>query len=89
MLPSTALDIAQSGFACALQIALPVLVAALAVGVIVGLAQAATQIQDAALSFVPKLIAVGAAVAIFGGWMIATLVGLAQGLFMQIPSIVR
>ncbi len=89
MSPSTALEIAQLGFACALQVALPPLVAALAVGIIVGLVQSATQIQDVALSFVPKLLAVGAVVVIFGGWMIATLVGLAQELFFQIPSIVR
>ncbi len=89
MSPSTALEIAQLGFACALQVALPALVAALAVGIIVGLVQSATQIQDVALSFVPKLLAVGAVVVIFGGWMIATLVGLTQELFFQIPSIVR
>jgi flagellar biosynthetic protein FliQ len=84
-----ALDVAQSAFACALQVSLPAIVAALVVGIAVGLFQAATQIQDAALSFVPKLIAVAAAVGLFGGWMIATLVGFAEGLFREIPMIVR
>ena len=89
MSPTVALELAQSAFACALQVALPAILAALVVGVVVGLFQAATQVQDVALSFVPKLIAVGAALGIFGGWMIATIVSFAQELFREIPMIVR
>ena len=89
MTPEFALQVAQSAFACALQLALPAAIAALAAGVAVGVLQAATQIQDSALSFVPRALAVGAALGIFGGWMVATLVGFAEGLFRQIPVIAR
>jgi flagellar biosynthetic protein FliQ len=89
MTSEMALQVAQAALACALQVALPAVVAALVAGVVVGLFQAATQIQDAALSFVPKMIAVGAAIGIFGGWMLATLVGFAEGVFRAVPMIAR
>lgn len=55
-------------------VSLPVLAVALFVGVIVSVFQAITQVQEATLTFVPKLIGVGLVMAMMGGWMLTTLV---------------
>jgi len=56
----------------------PVLLVGLAVAVIVSLAQAVTQLQEQTLSFIPKIVAMLAAVLVFGGWMMMRLVEFAQ-----------
>ncbi len=58
----------------ALMVSLPVLAVALFVGVLVSVFQAITQVQEATLTFVPKLIGVGLVMAMMGGWMLTTLV---------------
>lgn len=60
-----------------LVIAGPILLIALAVGVVMALVQAATQVQDQAVSTVPKLLACGAAIALLAGWMASRLVAFA------------
>lgn len=59
MAPSDAIEVARSGLVLTLAIAGPMLVTALIVGVAIGLFQALTQIQEATLTFVPKLLAIG------------------------------
>ncbi|HMS54987.1 MAG TPA: flagellar biosynthesis protein FliQ [Fimbriimonadaceae bacterium] len=71
---STVLDISRSGMQVALMVSLPVLAVALFVGVLVSVFQAITQVQEATLTFVPKLIGVGLVMAMMGGWMLTTLV---------------
>ena len=58
----------------ALQLAAPALAASMVVGLLSGVGQSATQVQDASLSFVPRLLAVSAALLISGAWMIEKLV---------------
>ena len=58
----------------------PVLLTALVVGLIIGLLQAVTSIQEQTLSFVPKIVAIGVIVAITGSWMIGKLVAYSAGL---------
>mgnify|MGYP000968991978 CR=1 FL=1 len=72
-----------------LRVSLPVLVASLAVGLLVGLAQAVTQVQDQTLSFVPKLLAVAATLALVGGSMAAEVVRFTESIWTAIPTLVH
>ncbi|MGX9720044.1 flagellar biosynthetic protein FliQ [Stenotrophomonas nitritireducens] len=65
----------------AAKVSAPVLVATLLIGLIISVVQVATQVQEMTLTFIPKLIAVGAICLVLGGWMIATTVELAKRLF--------
>ena len=71
-----------------LMVAAPVLLTVLAVGLLVSIFQAATQINEATLSFVPKMIAAVAVLAIAGPWMLSTLVEYLQRTLQSIPSVV-
>ena len=65
----------------------PVLVAAIVVGLIVSILQAATSIQEQTLTFVPKLITILTMIALLGGWMIGRVSEYAHRLFMIIPEL--
>ena len=80
-----AVNLAREALKLAMIVGTPVLAAALAVGLVVSLMQAATQVQDHTLSFVPKLIAVAAALAIFGHWMLERLVEFSRTMFAPGP----
>jgi flagellar biosynthetic protein FliQ len=71
-----------------LKVSAPFLVAGLAVGLIVSVFQAATNIQEQTLTFIPKLIATGVVVAIGGPWMLDQLLTYTQQLFESIPTMV-
>lgn len=83
------LDIGQKAVTMALLISAPFLVVGLIVGLVVSVFQAATQIQEMTISFVPKIIAVVVAGLVFGPWMLRMMVGFARELFLQIPDLVR
>lgn len=68
--------------------AAPALGAALVTGLVVSILQAATQINEMTLSFIPKLIAVFAALALTGPWMLALLTDYVKRLFSDIPSLI-
>ncbi|TAM90156.1 MAG: flagellar biosynthesis protein FliQ [Candidimonas sp.] len=72
----------------AFMLAAPMLVVILAVGLIISIFQAATQINEMTLSFIPKLIAVGLVLVFAGPWMLNTLVDFLRTLFLQIPQMV-
>jgi flagellar biosynthesis protein FliQ len=82
-----AIDIAQSAFWTALQIGGPLLACSLAIGMLVSIFQAVTQINEQTLSFVPKILAVSAALALLGPWMTTTLVGYMVNIFNSLPSL--
>ena len=65
----------------------PLLVVGLAVGLLIGIFQAATSINEQTLSFIPKLIALGLTLSIAGGWMINTMVDYTRVLFGRIPTL--
>lgn len=67
----------------------PALIASLLAGVLMGLLQAVTQIQDHALSHLPKLLAVGAALALTSGWMGGYLLRFTAELWQSIPRLIR
>jgi flagellar biosynthetic protein FliQ len=73
----------------ALQIAAPLLGISLAVGLLVSLFQAVTQLNESTLSFVPKVLAVVVALMLFGPWMLNTLVSYSAGVFNSLPALVR
>lgn len=78
-------SLAQEALLLALVLSLPALAASLLVGLVVSFLQAVTQIQDHALSFVPKLLAVALALAVSAGWSGAEIVRFASRLFSQLP----
>jgi len=78
----------QEGLHLLLMIAAPLLLTVLAVGLIVSVFQAATQIHEATLSFVPKLVAAVAMLAVAGPWMLNTLVEYVQRTLQSIPAVV-
>jgi len=88
MTPETVLTIAQRALEMTLMLAAPLLLVALMVGLLVGVFQAATQINEMTLSFIPKLLGMAAALVIAGPWMLKELVGYTRTLIESIPSLV-
>lgn len=88
MTPESVVEIAQRAMWLMLQLSAPLLLTALAVGVLIGMLQAATQINEMTLSFIPKLVAVGVAFAIAGPWMLRTLVQFTRQLIESLPDLV-
>ncbi|OYU73136.1 MAG: flagellar biosynthetic protein FliQ [Burkholderiales bacterium PBB5] len=83
-----AFHLGQQGLYMLLMVSAPVLLAVLVVGLVVSIFQAATQINEATLSFVPKVLAAVAVLAIAGPWMLTMLVEYIQRTLLQIPQIV-
>ena len=67
----------------------PILIPALVAGLVLGMFQAATSINEQTLTFVPKLIVVGVCLAFFGGAIMMLLVDFTQDIFARIPELVR
>jgi flagellar biosynthesis protein FliQ len=84
----TVLSIGQEALVLLLLVASPVLGTVLVVGLVISLFQAVTQINEATLSFVPKLIAAVAVFAIAGPWMLTTMLEYIRRMIFSIPSIV-
>jgi flagellar biosynthetic protein FliQ len=88
MTPEVVMELGQQTLMMVALLAGPLLIAALAVGLLIGIFQAATQIQEMTLSFIPKLAALAIALVIGGPWMLRTIVEFTTELFMQIPELV-
>ena len=86
--PETVLDVGRDALWMSVLLAGPLLGAALAVGLLIGIFQAATQIQEMTLSFIPKLLALVVALFIGGPWMIQVLVTFGQRLITSIPGLI-
>ncbi len=69
--------------------AAPILIPALVAGLVLGMFQAATSINEATLTFVPKLIVVGICLAIFGGAILMLIADFTQDIFARIPELTR
>jgi flagellar biosynthetic protein FliQ len=82
------LAVGQQGLTLLLMVAAPVLLVVLAVGLVVSIFQAATQINEATLSFVPKVVAAVAVLGVAGPWMLTTLVEYIRNTLLAIPSAV-
>lgn len=67
----------------------PILIVALIVGLVISVFQAATQVNEMTLAYVPKILAVFATVGILGPWMLGMLVGYTSRLLERLPELVR
>jgi flagellar biosynthetic protein FliQ len=67
----------------------PLLLGILIVGVVIGILQAATSVQEMTLSFIPKLIVLVALLLLVGNWQISLLIDHFQNLMMSLPSLIR
>jgi flagellar biosynthetic protein FliQ len=82
------MTIAQRALEMTLMLAAPLLLVALVVGLLVGIFQAATQINEMTLSFIPKMIGMATAMVIAGPWMLKQLVNYTRMLIESIPSLI-
>ncbi len=89
MTPESIMEIGQHALYVAMLVAAPLLLTALAVGLLVGVIQAATQINEMTLSFIPKLIAMALVALITGPWMLRLLVQYTAHLIGSLPGAVR
>ena len=82
------LDISSKTIWVLLQLAAPPLLAAVTTGLIVSIFQAATQINEQTLSFIPKILVMTLAMIVAGPWMMQTIIGFTTKLMQDIPAIV-
>jgi flagellar biosynthesis protein FliQ len=88
MTPETVMTIGTKALEMTMMLAAPLLLMALAVGLLVGVFQAATQINEMTLSFIPKLIGMAVALVIAGPWMLKVMVSYTRELFESIPRLI-
>ncbi|MDM0042955.1 flagellar biosynthesis protein FliQ [Variovorax dokdonensis] len=88
MTPETIMTMGSRAMEVSLVLGAPLLLVALVVGLIVSIFQAATQINEATLSFIPKLLAVFITLVVAGPWMLSTTVDYIRTLFSSIPQLV-
>ena len=84
---ATAVDLGRSALWAVMIIASPLLLVALGVGLFIGVIQAATSINEMTLSFIPKLVAMGITLALFGGWQLSMLVDYTRDIYKRIPAL--
>ena len=88
MTPETVMTIGRHALELTVLLAAPLLLVVLAVGLLVGIFQAATQINEMTLSFIPKLIAMAVTLLICGPWMLSELVSYTRELIQSIPGLI-
>jgi flagellar biosynthesis protein FliQ len=84
----TVVSLATSAMTLAIEVAGPLLLVGLVIGLVVSIFQAVTQIQEQSLSFIPKIVGLAALIVILGPWMLGQLVTYAQNLYLSIPSLI-
>lgn len=84
-----ALEIGRNALMMTVMLAAPMMAAALVVGLLISVFQALTQINEQTLTFVPKILAVFAALLVAGPWLLNSLLSYTTGLFTMLPSMVR
>jgi flagellar biosynthetic protein FliQ len=87
MTPEAVLDVMNRMMWVSLEVAGPLLAVGIAVGLAVGVIQAATQLSDSAIGFVPKLLAMGVALATMGGWLLERITAFGREMFGAIANI--
>jgi len=88
MTPETVITLGQRAMELAILVSAPMLLAALVIGVLISLFQAATQINEMTLSFVPKLLVLVVVLLLAGPWMLELLVDFTRDLFKDIPNLI-
>ncbi len=89
MTEATVAQIAQEALITALLVGAPILLVSLVIGVTISILQAVTQVNEVTLTFVPKIFGVFAVSALFGPWMIATMVAYTERLFTTLPAVAQ
>lgn len=88
MTPDMVIKLAEQSIFIVILISAPMLLIALAVGLLVSVFQAMTQIQEQTLAFIPKILAVFISLVVFGPWMLTLLLDYTRDLFQQLPRII-
>ena len=88
MTPETVMTIGQRALEITILLSAPLLLAALIIGLLVGVFQAATQINEMTLSFIPKLIGMAGTLVVAGSWMLKLIVSYTRELFESIPGLI-
>jgi len=88
MTPELIMTLGQRALEITMLLAAPLLLAALMIGLLVGVFQAATQINEMTLSFIPKLVGMAATLLLTGPWMLKVIVGYTRELFESIPGLI-
>ena len=88
MTPESVISIGQQALWVTMLLAAPLLLSALAVGLLVGMFQAATQINEMTMSFIPELLVLVLALVVAGPWMLTIIVNYTKQLMTQIPSLI-
>jgi flagellar biosynthesis protein FliQ len=87
MTPETVMTLSHDAMRVTMLLAAPLLLVALVVGLVVSLFQAATQINESTLSFIPKLAAIAITLVIAGPWMLTTLLDYTRQVLMNVPNV--
>jgi flagellar biosynthesis protein FliQ len=88
MTPESVMTLGRHAMEITLMVAAPMLLVALAIGLLVSIFQAATQINEMTLSFIPKLIGIFVALVVAGPWMLSVMLDYMRHVFSSIPSMV-
>ena len=88
MTPESVMTMGRQAMEITLMVAAPMLLVALIIGLIVSIFQAATQINEQTLSFIPKLVGIFAAMVIAGPWMLSVMLDYMRQLFSNIPAMI-
>ena len=88
MTPESVMTMGRTAMEVTLMVAAPMLLVALIIGLIVSIFQAATQINEATLSFIPKLVGIFVALVVAGPWMLAVMLDYMRSGFTGIPGLV-
>ncbi len=88
MTPESIMSIGQHALEVTVMLSAPLLLSALAVGLLVSMFQAATQINEVTLSFIPKLMILVVALMVAGSWMLRLIIGYTRQLFESIPGLI-
>ena len=87
MTPATVMDLGRQALIVTSMIAAPLLLVALIAGLLIGILQAATQINEATLSFIPKLLMLVLTLLVAGPWMLRVLIDYTHDLYASIPGL--
>ncbi|MRV71434.1 flagellar biosynthesis protein FliQ [Duganella sp. FT92W] len=88
MTPESVLTMGRQAMEVTLMVAAPLLLVALVIGLVISIFQAATQINEATLSFIPKLVGIFVALVVAGPWMLSVMLDYMRQVFTGIPGLV-
>jgi flagellar biosynthesis protein FliQ len=88
MTPESVMSLGQTAMQVTLMVSAPLLLAALATGLVVSIFQAATQINEMTLSFIPKLLTLFATLVLAGPWMLSVMLDYMRQMFASLPGMV-